>query len=87
MKICKFNINSQEKKLRDCNKKLAIVQNKITIINSVPSIELEKLIEIDNKLIIYINLHKGVILELQKDLNTNEDNLQQLKSASNSVLF
>lgn len=86
VKICKLNIDRQSKKLSEYNKKLTIIQNKITCVNSVSSNELEKLMEIETKLIIHINLHKGVILELQEDLNINKNNLQQLKSNSESVL-
>lgn len=80
VRICRFNIENQEKKLGEWNKKLATVQSKIANISSLPSTELEKLINIDSKLMIYVNLHKGLIVELQGELNLNENNLQLLES-------
>ena len=86
VRICKFNIENQEKKLEDWNKKLATVQSKIASISSLPSTELEKLINIDSKLMIYVNLHKGLIVELQGELNLNEKNLQLLESNSIHII-
>ena len=80
--ICKSNIENQEKKLEEANKTLATIKSTIARINSIPSDELEKLISIDDKLMVNVEVHKGIILELQEDLNINEKNLQQLKSIS-----
>lgn len=82
VKICKSNIKRQEKELMECNKKMTIMQSKIESINSVPSNVLEKLLCINDKLMISVEVHKGIISELQGDLNKNEDNLHQLKSIS-----
>lgn len=82
IKICKFNIENQEKRLWQWNKKLAQIQSKIANISSLPSTELDKLIGIDNKLMIYVNLHKGLILELQRELKLNENNLKLLEASS-----
>lgn len=82
VKICKLNIKSQEKKLVEFNTKMAIIQSKLASISSIHSKQCENLISIYNKLMINIEVHTGIILELQKDLNINENNLQQLKSIS-----
>ena len=77
--ISKSNIENQEKKLEEANKKLVAIKGIIANINSIPSGELEKLISISDKLMINVEVHKGIILELQADLNVNENNLNQLK--------
>ena len=82
VRICKFNIRNQEKKLEESNKKIATIKNKIASISSPSLNELEELINIDNKLMIHANLQKGLILELQGELNLYENKLQQLKSNS-----
>lgn len=82
VKICKLNIKSQEKKLVEFNTKMDIIQSKLASISSIHSKQCENLISIYNKLMINIEVHNGIILELQKDLNINENNLQQLKSIS-----
>ena len=68
--------------MEEANKTLATIKSTIARINSIPSDELEKLISIDDKLMVNVEVHKGIILELQEDLNINEKNLQQLKSIS-----
>jgi len=82
VRLCKINIENQEIKLDEANEKIAIIQSKISSIDSNPSDKLEKFININNKLILNVELHKGIILELQQDLNINENNLKQLKSKS-----
>jgi prefoldin subunit 5 len=85
VKICKSNIENQEKKLEEANKKLAAIKSTIASINSTPSGELENLVSIDDKLMIIVEVHKAIILELQADLNINENNLYQLKSNVNTI--
>ena len=80
VRICKLNIKNQEKKLGESNKKMAIIQSKIAGISSTPSNELERLINIDSKLMTNANLEKGLILEFQGELNLSENKLQELQS-------
>jgi len=80
IRISKFNIENQEKKLEELNKKIAIVQVKLSALSSLPSSEFENFTNIDTKLKIYANLQKGLILELQGELTSNENRLQELKS-------
>ena len=80
VRLCRINIENQGKKLDEANKKIAIIQSKISSINSIPAHKLEKLISIVDKLMLNVEVHKGIIIELQRDLNINENNLKQLKS-------
>ena len=80
VRICKFNIKNQEKKLREANKKIATIQSKITIIGLNSSNELERLRCIHSKLIHKCGLHKELILEFKEELTLSEDNLKQLES-------
>lgn len=73
IRICKFNIANQEKKLEELNAKILRMQKKIVGTNSLPSIELKKLM-------VYANVQRGLIIELQGEFNLNEDRLKQLKS-------
>lgn len=82
VRICKSNIKNQKNKLEEANKKLATIKSIITSINSIPPGELEKLISFDDKLMVNIEVHKGIILELQADLIVDENNFCHLKSAS-----
>ena len=79
VKLYKFYIRNQGKRLEELYKKMATVQNTIDS-NSITSEELEKLIRVYDKILISVKLHKVVISELQKGLNTNSNNLHQLKS-------
>ena len=80
IRICKFNIENQEIKLKELNKKIAIVQIKLSDQSSLPSNELENYTNIDNKLKVYANLQKGLILELKGELTSNENRLQVIIS-------
>jgi len=80
--LCRINIENQGKKLDEANEKIAIIQSKISSINSIPAPKLEKLMCIVDKLMLNVEVHKGIIIELQGDLNINENNLKQLKSNS-----
>lgn len=82
VRLCRINIENQGKKLDEANKKIAIIQSKISSINSIPAHKLEKLISIVDKLMLNVEVHKGIIIELQGDLNINENNLKQIKSNS-----
>ena len=82
VRICKLNIENQEKRLLISNKKTATMQSKIDNINSLSPIEREELINIDNQLKYQTNLPKVLILEFQVALNFYEDKLQNLKSGS-----
>ena len=79
VKLYKFYVRNQGKRLEELYKKMATVQNTIDS-NSITSEELEKLIRVYDKILISVKLHKVVISELQKGLNTNSNNLHQLKS-------
>ena len=82
VRICKFNIRNQQKKLEESTKKITTIKNKIASISSPTLNELEELVNIDNKLMIHANLQKGLILELEGELNLYENKLQQLKTNS-----
>ena len=82
VEICKLNIENQERHLEAANIKIALIQNKMTDTSSLPSKELENLINIYNKLKTYANLQKGIILEFKGELNSYELKLQQLSSNS-----
>ena len=82
VEICKFNIVNQERHLEAANIKIASIQNKMTDTSLLPSKELEKLINIYNKLKTYVNLQEGIILEFKGELNSYELKLQQLSSNS-----
>lgn len=82
VRICKLNIKNQEKKLGESNKKLAIIKSKIASLSSNPSTELDRLINMDSKLMVNANLQKGLILEFQGELNLSENKLQELQSSS-----
>ena len=82
IRICKLNIENQEKRLLISNKKTATMQSKIDNINSLSPNEREELINIDNQLKYQTNLPKVLILEFQVALNFYEDKLQNLKSGS-----
>lgn len=82
VRLCRINIENQGKKLDEANEKIAIIQSKISSINSIPAHKLEKLMCIVDKLMLNVEVHKGIIIELQVDLNINENNLKQLKSNS-----
>jgi len=80
VRICKLNIENQKIKLEETNIKLGKIHNIITSIDSIPQDEFEKLISIDDKLMINIEANKRLILELQGDLYINKNNLHELKS-------
>jgi hypothetical protein len=82
VRICKFNIKNQEKKLWETNKKIVTIQSKIAIISLNPSNELKKLRCIYSKLMHHCGLHEELILEFKEELILSEDNLEQLKSNS-----
>ena len=66
--------------MKESNNKIDMIKSKISSINSIPSYDVKNLINIYNKLIVYADLKKGLILELQGELNLSENILQQLKS-------
>ena len=76
VRICKFNIENQQKKLEELNIKI----NKIASTNSLPTNELKKLM-------VYANVQRGLILELQGEFNLNENRLKQLRSIGLWVKF
>ena len=80
IRICKLNIENQKVKLEQTNKKLGKIQNIIASINTIAQDEFEKLINIDDKLMVNVEANKRLILELQGDLNINKNNLHELKS-------
>ena len=87
VRICKINIENQEKKLEENNMKIAIVRSKISSISSISSVKLEKFISIIDKLMLNVELHKGIILELQGDLILSQNNFKQLKSQQKCSIF
>ena len=80
IRICKYNIENQERQLQEFNKKASEMQSKLADIKSLSSAEKENLIIIDNKLKYYINLKKALIIEFQGSLKLYEKKLEFLKS-------
>ncbi|MBC8061957.1 MAG: hypothetical protein H7Y18_14990 [Clostridiaceae bacterium] len=82
VRVCKLNIQNQERKLQELNDKTATMQSKITSINSLAPNKLEELTITNNRLIYYTNLKKTLILEFQATLKLYENKLHNLKSDS-----
>lgn len=78
VKICKSNVENQNKKLREIHARIANIHNKLDKNESSSQNEHIKIMDIQNRLELLAISQKSLISELESELKIAEDRLQCL---------